>query len=191
MSDKRRRYKKHPYSERLQIVLKVLDEDYPIRTAAKLFDANPRQVKYWVALYSRYGEEGLRIQPRFYPIDFKYKVLQDMFKNHLSLQETALKYGIPSPSTVLMWKRKYDQKGVLGLNDGSRIWTENMVKEDDSIPSEAEKSQELGSNESEKKELLKEIEFLKAENAYLKKLRALVQERISRENKKGLPPSKN
>ena len=41
------------------------------------------------------------------------------------------------------------------------------------------------------KDLLKEIELLKAENAYLKKLRALVQERIARESKKGLPPSKN
>ncbi|GHT71542.1 hypothetical protein FACS1894174_07750 [Bacteroidia bacterium] len=40
MSDKRRRYKKHPYSERLQVVSKVLDERFPIRTTAKLFDAN-------------------------------------------------------------------------------------------------------------------------------------------------------
>ena len=90
MSEKRMKYKKHPYSERLQIVSKVLDEHYPIRTTAKLFDVNQRQVKYWVALYSRYGEEGLRIRSRYYPVEFKYKVLQDMLENHLSLQETAL-----------------------------------------------------------------------------------------------------
>ena len=123
MSEKRMKYKKHPYSERLQIVSKVLDEHFPIRTTAKLFDANQRQVKYWVALYSRYGEEGLRMQSRYYPIEFKYKVLQDMIENHLSLQDTALKYGIPSPSTVLFWKRKYDKEGVTGLNKGSRIWS--------------------------------------------------------------------
>jgi transposase len=191
MSEKRRRYKKHPYSDRLQIVSKVLDEHYPIRTTGKLFDANQRQVKYWVALYSRYGEEGLRMQSRYYPMEFKYKVLQDMFETHLTLQETALKYGIPSPSTVLMWKRKYDKKGLLGLNDGSRIWTENMVKEDDATSSDKKKNQELPPGGRERKDLLKEIDFLKAENAYLKKLRALVQERIARENKNGLPPSKN
>ena len=148
MSNKRKKYEKHPYSVRLQVVAKVLCEHLPLRTTGKMFDVNPRQVKYWVSLYSRYGEEGLRMQHRYYPVDFKYKVLQDVFENHLSLQEAALKYGIPSPSTVLMWQRKY-------------------------------------------KNVLKEIELLKAENAYLKKLRALVQERIARESKKGLPPSKN
>ncbi|MDR2887093.1 MAG: helix-turn-helix domain-containing protein [Bacteroidales bacterium] len=71
------------------------------------------------------------MQSGYYPIEFKYKVLQDMFEHHLSLQETALKYGIPSPCTVLVWKRKYDKKGLFGLNDGSRIWSESMVKKDD------------------------------------------------------------
>ena len=65
-----------------------------------------------------------------------------------------------------------------------------MVKENDSTSNKGEK-QEVSSNEKEKKDLLKEVEFLKAENAYLKKLRALVQERIAREYKNGLPPSKN
>ena len=113
MSEQRRRYKKHPYSERLQIVSKVLDEHLPIRTTAKLFDANHMQVKYMLALYSRYGEEGLRMQLRYYPIEFKYKVLQEMLENSLSLQDIALKYGIPSPSTVLFWKRKYDKEGPI------------------------------------------------------------------------------
>jgi transposase-like protein len=56
MSEKRMRYKKHPYSEWLRIVSKVLDEHFPIRTTAKLFAVNQRQIKYWVALYSRDGE---------------------------------------------------------------------------------------------------------------------------------------
>jgi transposase len=114
-----------------------------------------------------------------------------MFDNHLTLQETALKYGIPSPSTVLMWKRKYNKKGLSGLNDGSRIWSEDMVKEDDTASPDKKKDQELYSGEKEKKDLFKDIEFLKTGNAYLKKLRALVQKRIARENKNGLPPSKN
>lgn len=76
MSEKLRNNKKHPYSKRLQIVSKVLDEHYPICTTAKLFDTNQRKVKYWGALYSRYGEEGLQMQPRHYPLEFKYKVLR-------------------------------------------------------------------------------------------------------------------
>lgn len=148
-----------------------------------------RQVKYWVSLYSRYGEEGLRMQHRYYPVDFKYKVLQDVFENHLSLQEAALKYGIPSPSTVLMWQRKYKNVGLSGLHGGSRLWSEDMITKENDLFKEPEEF--VDPKPKDNKDLLKEIELLKAENAYLKKLRALVQERIARESKKGLPPSKN
>jgi transposase len=44
---------------------------------------------------------------------------------------------------------------------------------------------------SSDKSLLKELELLRAENAYLKKLQALVQERIAREKGSELPPLKN
>ena len=40
-------------------------------------------------------------------------------------------------------------------------------------------------------ELLKELEYLRAENAYLKKLQALVEERIVRESGKEPKPSKD
>jgi len=63
MSEQRRKYEKHPYPIRLQVVSKVLTEHLPIRTTAKLFGVNSRQVKFWVVLYSRYGEESLRMQP--------------------------------------------------------------------------------------------------------------------------------
>jgi hypothetical protein len=59
-----------------------------------------------------------------------------------------MKYGIPSPSTVLTWKRKYDNKGLSGLNDGSRIWSESMVKEDDTTSSGKKENQNLDSSES-------------------------------------------
>lgn len=189
MSNKRKKYEKHPYSVRLQVVAKVLCEHLPLRTTGKMFDVNPRQVKYWVSLYSRYGEEGLRMQHRYYPVDFKYKVLQDVFENHLSLQEAALKYGIPSPSTVLMWQRKYKNVGLSGLHGGSRLWFEDMITKENDLFKEPEEF--VDPKPKDNKDLLKEIELLKAENAYLKKLRALVQERIARESKKGLPPSKN
>ena len=49
MSNKRKKYEKHPYSVRLQVVDKVLCEHLPLRTTGKMFDVNPRQVKYWVS----------------------------------------------------------------------------------------------------------------------------------------------
>jgi transposase len=189
MSETGKKYKKHDYSKRLQIVAKVLEDHLPVRTAARLFEVDSMQVKYWVAMYSRYGEEGLRMRTKYYPGDFKYKVLYDLFENQLTLFATALKYGIPSPSTVLMWKRKYEATGLCGLYEGKQLWTESMATEKKNPI-----KQETGASEANNKEtrdLLREINFLKAENAYLKKLRALVQERIARENQKGRQPSGN
>ena len=82
------------------------------------------------------------------------------------------------------------KKGLRGLIKVAGYGPESMVKENDSTSNKGEK-QEVSSNEKEKKDLLKEVEFLKAGNAYLKNLRALVQERIARKSKNGLPPSKN
>ena len=46
-------------------------------------------------------------------------------------------------------------------------------------------------NTTPHEELLKELEYLRAENAYLKKLQALVEERIVRESGKEPKPSKD
>ena len=44
MSNKRKKYQKHPYSVQLQVVTNVLCEHLPLHTVGKMFDVNPRQV---------------------------------------------------------------------------------------------------------------------------------------------------
>lgn len=83
------------------------------------------------------------------------------------MQEAALKYGIPSPSTVLMWQRKYKNVGLSGLHGGSRLWSEDMITKENDLFKEPEASG-IDSKPKDNKDLLKEIELLKAENAYLK-----------------------
>ncbi|MDR3119716.1 MAG: hypothetical protein LBU44_09965 [Mediterranea sp.] len=48
-----------------------------------------------------------------------------------------------------------------------------------------------GSSKAKGNELLAELEYLRAENAYLKKMAALVEERIIRESGKDAKPSKD
>ena len=52
------------------------------------------------------------------------------------------------------------------------------------MPVKKSQINKINSNVKSEKELLEELEYLRAENAYLKKLRALVQERIEQEEKK-------
>ena len=53
------------------------------------------------------------------------------------------------------------------------------------------KPNEVNPKATPHEELLKELEYLRAENAYLKKLQALVEERIVRESGKEPKPSKD
>ena len=91
-----------------------------------------------------------------------------MHKNHLSILETSLKFGIPDNTTVGRWKRIYLEEGAYEL------MKENLrIRKSEKIPSK--KSYE---------ELLLEVERLRIENEYLKKLRTLIQERTNHKNEK-------
>ncbi|EXZ97536.1 helix-turn-helix domain protein, partial [Bacteroides fragilis str. S23 R14] len=52
MSDKvKRKYVKHDHEERVMAIKKVLEEGWSIRAAARLINANHRQVSFWLSTY--------------------------------------------------------------------------------------------------------------------------------------------
>jgi transposase len=103
-----------------------------------------------------------------------------MYENHLSLFETAIKFCIPSESSVLQWDRIYRKEGESGLFRDCQV----KMKDQD-------KTGKLSGSNNEETDLQKELEFLRAENAYLKKLKVLVQERIAHETGNEQKPSTN
>jgi transposase len=106
-----------------------------------------------------------------------------MHENHLSLFETAVKFGIPRDWTVNQWNRICEREGASGLYRDKRGKMKKSKKPKKSLSSSPVKTQE--------EELQAELEYLRTENAYLKKLRALVEERITRESGKKQKPSKD
>lgn len=185
MSERLRKNRKYSLSDRLFAVKKVLNEHISVRSASKLIGADHMQVKYWVSMYERYGKSGLQSGKINYTGEFKNNVIADLYKNNLTLYDTALKYAMPTPSTVLTWKRLYDAHGSAALYNSNQIWNGAMktVK--------PKKDKNNISIDPKTKALQRELEYLKAENAYLKKLQALVQERLARENENEPPLSKN
>ena len=103
-----------------------------------------------------------------------------MRKNHLSLLETAVKFGIARDWTVNQWNRIYTAEGVAGLYRDNR----GRKKMKPTKPGKAQRPVRA------EEQLLRENELQRAEVAYLKKLRALVEERIARESGKDVKPSK-
>lgn len=169
---------KYSYEDRLRAVQYVLRDCLSAGASAALLGCHRKDVQHWLARYEQYGAEGLRVKYRYYSGDFKLSVITHMRENHLSLFETAVKFGIPRDWTVNQWNRIYTAEGASGLYRNNRSKMKKPKEPKTPVPTGRE-------------DLQKELEYLRAENAYLKKLRVLVEERIIRESGKDVKPSKD
>ena len=116
-----------------------------------------------------------------YSPEFKLSVILDMRKNHLSYKETVRRYDLGKIDSggarqmLQRWERKYLEEGIEGLEKENRGRpTVNGKKR--GRPPKLDKQVE--------EDLIAENQRLRMEIEYLKKLNALVQERIERECKK-------
>ena len=166
---------KYSYDQKLQVVLEVVEGRLSAKAAGSFIGACKGDVQKWVKLYQEYGGEGLSIKKGSYTGQFKLDVIEYMHINHLSIREAAAKFGIPGYTTVGQWERIYYEEGREALFRDAR-GRNKMPKE--SRPKKPKLDKEV------EEDLIAENQRLKMENAYLKKLNALVQERVQRENGK-------
>jgi transposase len=108
-----------------------------------------------------------------YTGDFKQQVVEDVIKNKLSYIEAARKHGVTNKTQVNRWERIYLTEGAQALYEDRRGRTKNGYGNRTVHPPKFSKEVE--------EDLLKEVQRLRAENDYLKKLNALVAERVQRE----------
>jgi transposase len=161
---------KYNYEFRLQCVEAVLKGNRSAKKVATEKGFADSNLRLWVSFYKRYGKAGLRPRAtRHYDTAFKLSVLQAIQKEHLSLRESCVKFNIPSESQVVKWQKAYRVKGLLGLTVQARGRPRKMKSP---IKRKTRKSSKPLTREEE---LLKENEYLRAENALLKKLQALAQ----------------
>lgn len=175
-------FMKYNYEIRLKAVKLVLEGGLSVREAGCHLGCGRSQVHLWVTLFERHGLTGLKLRHGSYSAEFKLSVLKHMHQNHLSLLETAVHFGIPGPFVIRQWERLYQNQGAEGLRRKPQRRRPAMSKS---------KTKKVKLKTTPHEELLKELEYLRAENAYLKKLQALVEERIVRESGKEPKPSKD
>lgn len=163
---------KYDYRFKRAVVLEVIKEGLSCYSVGNKFELCKSMVQRWVRLYKMHGAKGLKPVRNKYSKRFKLKVLQEMKENSLSFQETCIRFKIPSMSILKRWVKIYDQEGSEGLSRENRGRSKSMAR----------KSKKPMTREEQ---LLDELADLKAENAYLKKLHALVQsEKEKEENRK-------
>ena len=153
---------------KLEVVKYCVEKHHSSYDAAREFSIpSPTPIKQWIRKYKEHGIEGLVKQEKSsYSGEFKQNVVEYMHTNHLSATETAIHFRIEVP-VVLKWERIYYEEEPQSLYQERRGRKMNMS----SKPKKKKLSKEV------EEDLIAENQRLKMENAYLKKLQALIQER--------------
>ena len=105
-----------------------------------------------------------------YTGEFKQEVVETMQREKLSYREAAREFEISDHNRVASWERIYLEEGAEGL------YVERRGRSSKGRPPKQLKPEV-------EEDLLAEVQRLRAENAYLKKLNALVAERVRQEKK--------
>ena len=98
-----------------------------------------------------------------YTGEFKQMVIETMRKEGLSYREAARQFEIADHKRVAIWERIYLEEGPEGL------YVERRGRKSTGRPPKLMKPEV-------EEDLIAEVQRLRAENAYLKKLRALILE---------------
>lgn len=155
--------------DRLKIVLRYVNGNESIREIAREVQVNSTIVSGWIRLYEKHGCEAFIKGYTRYSIKFKIDVLNYMDETGTSSIDTAAIFNVSSPGLIRNWRTKWKQGGIDALQPktkGHPSMKEELKKKELNKPAPIVESVE---------ELQAKIEKLEMENAYLKKLNALVQ----------------
>ena len=154
---------------KLEVIKYCIEEHHGYSSTAKYFNISSLEtVRRWCKHYEIHGVVGIvKNKNNKYDGKFKQKVVEYIHENHLSASETAIYFNLPQEGAVLKWERIYYEEGPQGLYLERRGRRKNM----------SSKPRKKKISKENEEDLIAEVQRLRMENAYLKKLQALVQER--------------
>lgn len=176
---------RNKYSDqfKLQVVKQCLRGDLGIEELAHQLGLDYSMVRRWLEHYRQHGPSGLRQTRRHYSAAFKREVLERMWRDGLSIRQTEALFDIRANGAIGRWQRQYHSGGLTALAP-KRKGRRPMTKKPPSPPPPPDE-------ERSHDELLEELAYLRAENAYLKKLDALIREKGTATRGKKPKPSKD
>lgn len=154
---------------KLSVVQHYLRGDGGYKTTANHFGLDDAMVSRWVGWFQAHGIEGLRKKFTAYSAEFKRSVLQHIWDNELSYRQAAALYNIRNPGILSVWERAYRDSGIEALEPRRRGRKKKMATPATRPEPPAEDDKRT------REELLAELQDLRMEVDYLKKLQALVQ----------------
>lgn len=162
-----------------------LTGDDGFRKVAHRFAVDCSLLRRWVATHHARGSANLRPPGRCFDAAFKRSVVQCLQKEGLSYRQVAARFGLGQSSQVGIWERQYYSGDLAALTAPKRRKAVAMPKK---LPTPSE-SQSMDDDSKSREQLKAELEYLRMENAYLKKLEEVTQalNRSSRPGKKRSP----
>ncbi|WP_437177748.1 IS3 family transposase, partial [Heyndrickxia ginsengihumi] len=147
---------------------------YSYREVSEFVGVDRKSVRKWVGLYKSHGIHALspRSSCTTYDATFKLKVLNYRTENGASYLETAIAFNLPSPYTIQRWEEKW-HNGDLDVPVLKKEGRLNMSKK------------QKKETENQLETMQKELERLRMENAYFKKVECLSskQGKITKQDK--------
>ena len=154
-------------NQKLEAITRYQNQSEGLREIAKSIGANHEVVRMWVKQYEYHGPLAFEKSYTSYTTQFKMDVLNYMNDNGVSPNEAAVIFNISSPGLIRKWRSQLEALGVDALISKKK-GRPSMKKETNKQPKQVLVE---GSPEA----LQAEINRLRMENEYLKKLNALVQ----------------
>ena len=153
------------YHRTFKLQLAKLTEYESSVELGRRFKLAANQIRYWSLVYRIHGLSSFLHSEYPYTSSFKVKVLTTMRENAWSLSHTSAHFDLSSPGILFQWQKLYSREGISRLTPKKKRRSRMKHKSSDSKPSE----------KMTEEELREELDYLRAENAVLKKLEALAQ----------------
>ncbi|WEK28789.1 MAG: IS3 family transposase [Candidatus Pseudomonas phytovorans] len=161
------------YTEQFKLtaVSAYLDGNNGFRKVAQHFDVDFSLLRRWVSSHQSESSLSSRSHGRRYDDDFKRQVLSYMHEHRLSMRQTAAHFGLGQSSQIGSWQRQY--------YSGDPIAPVDRQKKPIKVPKKIKPAKPTNTDDSQKPrdQLMAELEYLRMENAVLKELKALREEK--------------
>lgn len=156
---------------KLKLIKQCLSGKLSLSQLATIHGIDRSNIRLWVNAYQAHGMKSVNRPYTLYSSTFKVSVVKYMSRHGLSLKQACVHFNIPTPRSVSTWQKLYNQGGPTALDPRPR---RRLAMTEKRKPFKATNKPV---EEMTQAELMREVQYRRAETAYLKKLEAVLQAR--------------